>query len=52
MSYCALFCLQVRIFARSDASSDLFVLGVLDFYSMVQEQERVVLCCDYGWGYG
>lgn len=48
MSYCAFSCLQVRISARSDASFDLSVLGVLDFCSTVQEQEIVVLC--YGWG--
>lgn len=52
MSYCDLFCLQVCISARSDAFSDLFVLGVLDFYLMVQEQEKVVRYCGYGWGYG
>lgn len=46
MRYCLFFCLQVRISARIDASSDLSVLGVLDFYLMVQEQEKVGLCCD------
>lgn len=45
MRYCAFFCLQVRISVRSDAFSDLSVVGVLDFCLMVQEQERVVLCC-------
>lgn len=49
MSYCAFSCLQVRISARSDASSDL---SVLDFCLLVQEQEKVVLCCGWGWGWG
>ena len=49
MSYCAFFCLQVRISARSDASSDLSVLG---FCLLVREQEIVVLCCGWGCGWG
>lgn len=52
MSYCAFSCLQVRISARSDASSDLSVLGVLDFCLLVQGQEKVVLCCGWGCGWG
>lgn len=52
MRYCAFFCPQVRISARSDASSDLSVSGVLDSCLMVQEPEKVVLYCGYGWGWG
>ena len=48
MRYCAFFCLQVHISAKTDAFSDLSVLGVLDFCSMVQELEKVDLCCGYG----
>ena len=49
MRNCASFCLRVHISAKSDASSDLSVLGVLDFCSMEQEQEKVAFCCGYGW---
>ena len=45
MRNCAFFCLQVHISAESDVSSDLSVLGGLGSCSMVQEQEKVVLCC-------
>ena len=45
MRNCAFFGPQVRISATSDAFFDLSALGGLDFYSMVQELERVVLCC-------
>ena len=48
MRNAAFFCLQVHISAKSDASSDLSFLGMLDFCSSVQEQERVRLCCGYG----
>ena len=46
MKYCAFFCLQVRISARSDAFSGLSVLEMLDFCLRVQGQEKVVLCYD------
>lgn len=48
----AFFCLQVHISAKSDASSDLAVLGVLGFCSTGQGQEKAVLCCGWGWGWG